>query len=135
MDIEQALQLKKAVIWKEGDNIVIWKPRRTPALAWNELTLLEALCDSAQQLLVRNNLQDCEKRLAEMLKILRSKIERSKKQNPQTLLHRCEYRETKRTRCNFTPVKLHPSGKYLCDNHYKKTNNSNHDLKEMLAFD
>lgn len=91
-------------------------------------------CQSHSKLnLIRKKEEDCQQRLEKMLKILRAKVERVKKQNPQTLLQRCEFRETKRTRCNFTPAKLHPSGKFLCTYHFSKANHKNKNLEVMFS--
>jgi len=114
---------KEVVIWKQNDTIIIWDAvQRTPALGWNTLTLLEALCDSAKTSLAIGNLDRTEKQLNKMLKILRKKISLEKKRNPQSLLQRCEYRETKRTRCNKTPV-FEYNGKYYCKYHLTKVKN------------
>jgi len=108
------------VIWKKGKEKVEWKPTRTPKLGWETLTVLEALADSAKVYLQFGNKEMCSKRLNEILKILRKKIEVEKKRSPQTLLKACEYRETKRTRCNKYPTTLNEkTGKYLCKNHFK----------------
>ena len=94
---------------------IIWKPIRTPALGWNLLTVLEALCDSAKTLLSFNNIEKSQFRLNKMLKILRNNIATAKRKN-HSLVPRCDYRETNRTRCNKTPVEL-IHGQYRCKNH------------------
>ena len=105
---------KQVVLWKEGDTIIIWDPTRTPALGWNNLTLLEAKADSAKVHLGMGNINKAQENLNHILTILRSAIEREKEKHD--LLNRCEYRETKRTRCNKTPVIAY-QGKYYCPYH------------------
>ena len=107
--------VKEQVIWKSKAGEVIWYPTRTPALGWTDLTILEALADSSKVLLGFGNYKRVADRLNKILKILRYKIERAKRDS-HTLLNRCEFRETKRTRCNRTPVQLYGK-EYLCKRH------------------
>jgi len=118
--LKQFYSQKARVFWIYNNEIVDWKPVRTPALSWTTLTLLEALADSAKTSLAMSNIDRAQMQLNKILKILRNTINLEKKRTNQTLLKRCEYRETKRTRCNKTPVKIHPSGLYLCSYHFSK---------------
>jgi hypothetical protein len=113
------IKSKDLVIWIQNDKIITWSPVRTPALGWNTLTLLEALTDSTKTLLSMKNLKKTQKQLNKILKILRNKIEFAKK-NYRPLIQRCDFRETKRTRCNKTPVIGSKNGLNLCSYHYNK---------------
>ena len=114
---------KDMIIWIEKGQIISWKPKRTPALGWNTLTLLEALTDSAKTLLNLKNYNKTEEQINKILKILRNRIKTAKKEF-RPLIQRCEYRETKRTRCNKTPIIGIKSGISLCSYHYKLTERS-----------
>lgn len=111
------IKSKDLVIWIEDNNIMTWKPVRTPALGWNTLTLLEALTDSAKTYLSLENYDKTASQLNNLLKILRNKIKVAKREF-RPLINRCEYKETKRTRCNRTPVEK-INGIYLCKYHSK----------------
>jgi len=116
---EETIKKKEFVVWISGEQTVVWRPKRTPKLGWTDLTLLEALSDSAKTLLALGNIEDSKKQLNKILKILRNKIEKEKRRTPQTLLKTCEYRETNRTRCNRFPTKFNvQTGQYLCEKHY-----------------
>ena len=115
---------KQVVIWKEGDNVIIWNPKRTPALGWNNLTLLEALSDSAKTSLSIGNIERCQNQLNNILKILRNGIKHSKKLF-KPLIQRCEFRETERTRCNKTPIKGILNGMNLCEYHFNLISKDN----------
>jgi len=100
--------------------IVKWVPKRTPKLGWGVLTLLEAKTDSANTFLAMGNIEGTKNSLGDVLKILRNRIENEKVD--QTLLKTCEYRETKRTRCNKFPTILDKkTGRYLCKSHLTKS--------------
>ncbi len=116
---------KEVVLWKLDGVEVEHKPIRTPKLSWNTLTILEKLVDSAKTSLHiqekngKNNFSTTYSSLNKALKILRKKIEIEKKISPQTLLKTCEFRETKRTRCNKFPTKYDSeTGQYLCVKHH-----------------
>jgi hypothetical protein len=97
------------------DHNIIHHVKRTPALGWDELTVLEALCDSAKTLIQFDNIPKAQSRLNKMLQVLRNRIAKTK-QNTKTLIPRCEYRETTQTRCNKSPAKLTTKG-YRCSKH------------------
>ena len=116
--LTKALKQKHIVIWKCDQEIITWKPKRTPKLAWNELTLLEALTDSAKTFLAFENYQQTANQLNSILTILRKKIEKEKANHK--LLHTCQFRETKRTRCNCYPTKYNEHfNLFLCEKHFK----------------
>jgi hypothetical protein len=97
---------------------IIWNPNRTPAIGWNELTTLEALCDSTKALMGLKNYEKAMLNVHTMLKILRNRIEKSKR-DIHELIPRCDFRETTKTRCNRTPCKL-INGQYRCKSHENK---------------
>ena len=113
------IKSRDLIIWIEKNKVITWKPNRTPALGWNTLTLLEALADSANISLNIDNIFRCKTQLNKILKILRNKIAIAKR-NYRPLLERCQFRETKRTRCNKTPIKGRKNGVLLCSYHYNK---------------
>ena len=125
------ISTKDLVIWIERGELVSWKPRRTPALGWNTLTLLEALSDSAKTFLNLKNYDDCEKQINKILKILRNKIKFAKKEFV-PLIKRCEYRETKKTRCNKTPIEGIKEGMALCSYHFRLINESKINLNNFI---
>jgi len=108
---------KSRVVWYYNNEKIEYKPKRTPALGWNTLTLLEALSDSAKTLLHLDNKEKALLRLNQILKILRREIETHKEKNRDNLLQRCEFRETKKTRCNRFPVVGRKNGLNLCEKH------------------
>lgn len=112
--------MKQKVTWELNGKKVTWKPNRTPALGWDTLTLLEALTDSAKTFLAFDNIEKCNFQLNNLLTILRAEIEEQKKLSGQNLILRCEYRETKRTRCNTFPIIGQKNGMNLCKKHFKK---------------
>lgn len=116
---------KAVVLWKLDGVEVEHKPDKTPKLGWITLTILEALVDGAKTSLhmqLKKEQPDFSKpfiRLNKALMILRKKIELTKKRNPQTLLKCCEFRESKRVRCNKYPTRYDGNtGQYLCKKHH-----------------
>lgn len=117
------MHTKTSVFWVSGGIVIIWDSTRTPKLGWNELTLLEALTDSAKTLLAMDNINGTKQQLNNILTILRKKIEKEKPKHK--LLNTCQYRETKRTRCNKYPTTFNPHfNLYLCEKHYKEQEKS-----------
>jgi hypothetical protein len=127
----EVIKSKDLVIWVENSKVTTWKPIRTPALGWNTLTLLEALTDSAKTSLAVGNQERAEKQLNKVLKVLRQKVKFAKK-NHRPLIQRCEYRETKRTRCNKTPIEGIKNGKYLCKYHFNKIEDNTEKLEAFI---
>ena len=114
---------KDVVIWIQDRTIVTHRLVRTPAIGWSTLTMLEALCDSAKTALhiqakrEKPDYTTVFRSLNKALAILRKRIAKEKRNNH--TLHTCEYRETKRTRCNRYPTRYNPQKqKYLCEKHY-----------------
>jgi hypothetical protein len=106
------------VVWVSKGVTVTWDPYRTPALGWTDLTMLEALADSAKVCLGKGNTAKATTQIHSILRILRNKIRRTKAQTPTTeLVERCTYRETARTRCNRTPVTHDEQGRPRCSRH------------------
>jgi len=127
----RSIKRKDLVIWLEENKVVEWCPQRTPALGWSTLTILEALADSSRTCLSSGNLGRSKINLNKILKILRNKIERSKK-DFRPLIQRCEFMENKRTRCNRTPVIGKKNGKNYCKIHFNKIIENNDTILNYL---
>lgn len=119
---------KNIVYWydSEGNEIII-PVKRTPLLGWHSMTLLEKCMDSAKTSLhiqMKKEKPDFTTALLSLnkgLAIVRADIEKAKKQNPQLLFNRCEFRETSRTRCRSTPVRFDIStNSYRCRKHHTR---------------
>ena len=116
--------MSKVVWYYEGEEVEI-DYKRTPKLGWNTLTMLEKLLDSVKTGLCiqeKKEVKDFTRihlALNKALAITRNEIEINKKLQPNTLLKSCEFRETKRTRCNYFPTRYDLNfGKYLCKKHH-----------------
>ena len=96
------------------------KEGRHPSLGWNELTVIEAKADGAQQCLVHKNIDGAYDRLSDVLKYCRELISRKKKQGAR-LHFRCQEKDWIRSKCGKYPAKFYKEfNMYLCEGHYTK---------------